>query len=86
MRWRTMAAEEMQRIEQKTSKYGWWRRGNNKADNNNKKQQSTNVWWQRRRMCAVAEVDVMMAGKRWGTVVEVEEQLLCSGGEETASR
>ncbi len=51
------AAEEMRRMEQRTSKCGQWQRGNNDADNNNKKQQSTNVQWQRWRTCAAAEVE-----------------------------
>jgi hypothetical protein len=47
---------------------GGWQRSHNGADNNYKKPQSTNERRQRRR--------AMMAGERWGVVVEVEEQLL----------
>jgi hypothetical protein len=54
-----MAAEEMRRMEQRTSNYSRWQMGNNDVDNNDKKQQSTNVQRQRRRM--------MTARERWGT-------------------
>jgi hypothetical protein len=52
----------------------WWWRGNNGTDK--KKQQSTNERRQRWRTTT--------AGKRWGAVVEVEEQLLYSGRGEIA--
>jgi hypothetical protein len=63
--WRMTAAEEMQ-----------WTVGGRGTTTAltaaTKKQQSTNDWWQRWRTTT--------AGERWGAVVEMEEQLLCSGG------
>jgi hypothetical protein len=87
MRWRMAAVEETRRMEKQQ------RRGNGQATTvagrgatrvltgmtgMTTKQQSTNVRRQRWRM--------MTTGKRWDAVVEAEEQLLCNGGEETASR
>ncbi len=67
MRWRMMADEVEDNCSRRDVVDGWWRRGYNGADDNDKKQQSTSVRQQRRM--------TTMAGKRWGTVVKVEEQL-----------
>jgi hypothetical protein len=79
-------AEETRRMEQRTSNYGWWQRGDNNAGNNDKKQQSTNVQGRGGVRVRRQRWRTTTAGKRRGTVVEVDEQLLCGGRGETALR
>jgi hypothetical protein len=67
MMWRTMADEVEDHGGSRAGVDGRQRRDYNGADDYDKKQQSTCVRRQRR--------ITTMAGERWGTVVELEEQL-----------